>query len=254
LLLCRPCLPLLKLSNSARPPLLQVDWENRLTKEVREAIGIGKKIEYDLCTVSVGSFDFPIVNETLRKAKLRWVEEGMANPDDDDDAFYSEKLRGPAVRYELALSICASDIVFINGPTLPGRCGNDKGGMSVEAMFLADGGLRNKLEEAQERAVASSSGHVFDQEYVNVGDRDERYEQYALAQVQNQNILKKLRSFEVLRQKFRDDMEKHGFCFRAVALILQLAHEGKEKPLNTSAYFEYEDTLTDSELTTMLRL
>jgi hypothetical protein len=54
-----------------------------------------------------------------------------------------------------------------------------------------------------------------------------------------------------LKQKFRHDLEKHGACFCAVAVIVQLAMEGGEELMDMS---EYDGTLTDAQVSALYGL
>ena len=70
-------------------------------------------------------------------------------PNDGDErrSWISFKLKKPAVRYEVAVSIQSGDIVWVSGPWRAGR--------HPDITIFREGGLKQKLLEAGERADAN---------------------------------------------------------------------------------------------------
>ena len=141
-----------------------------------------------------------------------------------DDDFYSKKSAGPALRYEVATSIHSSDIVWISTPY--------PGGFSALTIF--QDGLRDKLKEEEERAEADDSYcrdfFLRGGPYVKCpkGWSEDPQGLKERVQMRNATIGEKLKDFGVLNQIFRHDIGKNWNCFRAVAVIVQLAKEGGE--------------------------
>lgn len=98
---------------------LQILWENRKKGDIGND-----------CLISVDGTDCPIQKrwswETGRKVL--------------DKRFYSHKFNGHGLRYEVAISILNSDIVWIAGPYMPGKF-ND-------LMIFRDG-LRQELDQGE---------------------------------------------------------------------------------------------------------
>lgn len=175
------------------------------------------------------------------------------NSDADDAAYYSEKLAGPAMRYGVAVSIYSSDIVWMSGPFLPGR-----DGWSPDLIFCEPNMLGDKLKEEGEIAEGGDCYRNANP-FRRSGPRNVKCPAYnpddqslrRRVQKRNATINDKLQKFGVLKQTFRHGIDEHGFCFRAVAVIVQLTKEGSEELLDTS---EYDDTLTDDEVTALFGL
>ena len=55
----------------------------------------------------------------------------------------------------------------------------------------------------------------------------------------------RLKTFNCLLARFHDGVTKHGLCFRAVAVLTQLAIESGEPLMDMR---EYDDRLTDREV------
>lgn len=139
-----------------------------------------------------------------------------------DEKWYSQKMNGPALKYEVAVCIKSGHIVWTNGPhpashndatifinTLANLLADDEG-VEVDGVYKG----HNKLKAP---TVATS--------------RDER-KQKSQARGRHENVNGRLKIFNVLNTPFRHTgefatrsdvlMEKHGMCFDAVAVITQI--------------------------------
>ena len=162
-----------------------------------------------------------------------------------DKRFFSHKFRGPALRYEVAVSIRTSDIVWIAGPCLPGIW-ND--------ITIFRDGLIDQLDNGER--VEADDGYIAESpEYVKCpGSFSAPLDQQKLrgrVRMRHETVNEHLKNFSCLKKKFRHDNDKHGMCFRAVAVATQLAMELGEELFDVR---EYDDRLTDEQITALYGL
>lgn len=144
--------------------------------------------------------------------------------------WYSHKINGPALKYEVAVCIKTGFIVWINGP-FPASKG--------DAMIFKDG-LSTRL--APDEAVEADQGYGIREDCIasrqlklpaSGWDSRERKSK-SNARARNERVNGKLKVFSVLTSYFRhvkpreEMMAKHKICFRAVAVITQLKMENGE--------------------------
>ena len=139
--------------------------------------------------------------------------------------WYSGKFDGPGLRYEVGVSILSGDIVWVNGPYLPGKC-NDH-------TIFKDYGLLEHLEDGER--VETDDGYIFlDPEFTKARsgifhpevNKDVRNR----VRARHETINRRMKVFNCLAQKFHhSDLGKHQDCFRAVAAIVQYALEHGEQ-------------------------
>ena len=160
------------------------------------------------CLVSVDCADFEIrePGPYHRQRSRKW---------------YSHKFRGPGLRYEVAICIATGDIVWINGPFL---CG-----LYSDWVIFRDFGLLDNLD-ANERVEADDGYAAGDPEFVKTrsgafhGNRDTRKN----VRARQETVNKRIKQFGILRHIFHSSMDRHGLCFRAIAVITQLSfHDGE---------------------------
>ena len=156
-----------------------------------------------------------------------------------DPAYFSHKFRGPALRYEVALSIRSSDIVWIAGPYLPGEW-ND--------LQIFRHGLRGQLEDGER--IEADDGYAADAPvYVkcpsSVAVRDDQKRLRARVRMRHESINKRLCAFGALQNRWRHGIELHGATVRACCILVQLAMEGGEHLFDCR---EYYDELSDQDI------
>ena len=163
-----------------------INWEQR---KVRAA-------PWNQCRVSVDGTDFRILEQW--PFNKRW---------------YSHKYEGPAVRYELAISISTGWIVWVNGPFAAGewpdlRIVGDalNSGLEPGEYYIADGGYWDGY-----RYTITPTGYKFHSDRVR-----------GLVRAQHENINRRFKQWGCLQQKWRHSVEKHGLVFRAIANIIQI--------------------------------
>jgi DDE superfamily endonuclease len=142
-----------------------------------------------------------------------------------DKKWYSQKLNGPGVKYEVGVSIANCDIVWINGPFVASK--NDS------TIF------REKLSGllAIDEGVEVDKGYTGDDKLmhpnVNIG-RLQRC-QKNIVRGRHETVNSRLKIFNVLNVPFRHTnprdkmMGKHHLCFTAIAVITQLKFDEGEK-------------------------
>lgn len=148
------------------------------------------------CLVSVDGTDFAIREPT--PFNRRW---------------YSHKMNGPGVRYEVGICIQTGVPVWTNGPFPCGGWSDIKIARHalVDALdpgeyYVADGGYR----DGNQYSVTPTGRHNFD-------DR-----QKAAVRARHETYNKRLKDWGALREKYRHDLQTHGQVFHAIANIVQV--------------------------------
>ena len=117
------------------------------------------------------------------------------------------------MRYEVGICIQTGWIVWINGPYPCGEWPDLRIAresiiyeLDDNEFFLADGGYHDR----NQYSVTPTGGNQF-------SDR-----QKAVARARHESINKSLKSFDILKQKFRHPLDKHNTVFNSVANVTQL--------------------------------
>jgi len=178
------------------------------------------------CLVSVDCTHVPTRRCTGKDGK-KGRKGGKADP------FYSWKLDGPGLSYEVVLSIIHGDIVMVNGPYAP-RDWNDLN------IFRDGGGLKDSLDDGErvegddghpdEKRFPRYSGPIFKKMQSRVGKRHE-------------TVNARLKESNCLKNRFDHDIMKHSFCFHAAATLVQLAIEDGERLFDV----DYDDEMEKDE-------
>ena len=169
-----------------------IDWERRSDGA----------FPWNRCRVSVDGTDFRI--RKPRPFHPRW---------------YSHKFHGPALRYEVAISIATGWIVWLMGPFPAGewpdlRIVREALNHELDAgeMYIADGGYYDGFQWA-----------VTPRGYHRYSDRVK-----ALVRARHENINARFKQWRALNDKWRHSPLKHGVMVRAVANVIQLGLETDE--------------------------
>ena len=170
-----------------------IDLENRFE-------GLGTKTS-QTCLISVDGTHCPIFE-----------------PWPFDKKYYSEKLNGPGLTYEVGVCIATGHIVWVNGPYVAST--NDG------TMF------RQKLTHllCEGEGVEVDGGYKGDarMKTPRMGMTSKIRKEKSVVRGRHENVNGRLKQFNVLTTHFRHTsprnkmMEKHGKCFHAVAIITQL--------------------------------
>ena len=175
----------------------QIAWENRYNSDVGND-----------CIISVDCTDckFCIDKGKSKKSVKK--------------AFWSYKFRKSGLRYEVGVCIKTGYIVWIHGPFPCGRY-NDVTIFRHCLLFCLDQGERVECDdgyfgEAPEKCVVPKHAWARQSHLVpNSGAVRARHE----------TINKRIKDFECMKQFFRQSIEFHSVCFRAVAVLTQLSME-----------------------------
>lgn len=153
----------------------------------------------ECCFVSIDATDCPI------------LEPGPFSPQ-----WYSHKLNGAGLKYEVALNIRTGDIVWVNGGLPCGSYSDLKLAREEFVPSLAVG----------EKALADRTYQ--DHHFIN----SRMYPETAAIQkkilARHETVNSRLKSFNVLKYEFRHNLLFHPQCFRAVANLVQLSIENGE--------------------------
>ena len=178
----------------------QILWENRFHGDTGED-----------CLVSVDGVDFEI-------------EEPWPYKKEYSKRWYSDKYKGPGVRYMICVSLKKGDIVRIAGPV---ACGKMNDGMMFERYLIDELG-------PYERVEADAGYQAFDPEFAktpaNANLRPEEHAKLSnTVRARQETINKRCKQWGCLRQVYRHELQRHAELLRAVAVITQFAIDEGEK-------------------------
>ena len=150
--------------------------------------------------------------------------------------WYSHKFKASGVRYEIAVSIKNGDIVWLKGPLPCGEWPDINIFRDALIHYLDE----NERVEADNGYQGEAPTHV---KCPNMFTRKE--ENLAMQQrVRNRHetVNKRFKQWGCIKERFRHGTEKHSACFRAVAVLTQLAIEFGEPLFSVS---EYSDNVAE---------
>ena len=134
-------------------------------------------------------------------------------------SMYSHKLNGPGLKYEIAVCLRTARIVWINGPF--------EGSKNDGTIFRENLSTLLYPEEAVE--VDRGYGGDTKMMHPSMGWNSAKRKMKSNARAQHEIVNGRLKQFNILTTHFRhmkpdkeSMMERHGMCFRAVAVITQL--------------------------------
>lgn len=148
------------------------------------------------------------------------------------------------MRYEVAVSIRSSDIVWISGPWLPGEY-ND-------LMIFRSSGLMDMMEDGEQIEadnIYRAESPTWTKCPCSMGSKASQKRMKRRCRARHETINERLKNFTCLEKTFRHSNEKHGMCFRAAAVCVQLAMEGGETMFDCR---DYNDLMTDREVEELL--
>ena len=146
--------------------------------------------------------------------------------------WFSHKFKGPGLRYEVCLCILTGDIVLVHGPFPCGKYADITIFRHALKHFLGEG----ERAEADSGYIHESPGFVVVPDAL-VGEEHARMK--SRIRSRQETVNKRFKQWGCLKQVFRhkeDLARQHSSCFRAVAVITQLAIDNGE-PLFSVAEF-----------------
>jgi hypothetical protein len=120
------------------------------------------------------------------------------------------------LKYEVCVCIQSGNIVWVNGPFRGGE----------HDITIARQALLDALDE--DEMVEADGGYAGEQFYIKIPKDASSEEEKWMKQVtrsRHETANKRFKIFEILRTRFRHELEKHSSCFRAVVVITQLSIE-----------------------------
>ena len=166
-----------------------------------------------------------------------WTDCWIPNQKNAGSLFYTFKFCHAGLRYEIALCILTGHIVWIMGPF---PCGDWP---DVEVFRFA---LKQMLDP-KERVEADDA--LVGEDPTNakipgssVHDQDERIlRTRGVVRRRHETVNKRMKQFECLGNKYRHDVSFHGVCFRACAVLTQLAFEHGKPMFQVPEYADVPD-------------
>ena len=170
-------------------------------------------MEGSICKVTVDGTDFRIC---LPQGQGNWKK------------YYSHKFKGPALRYELAISIGSGEIVHLKGPFRPGVMNDIK----IFRLYL-----KKKLQFLKER-VEADDGYAGEYYYVDLPQDGCFHSCFHTAETpcpgctqhklknrlrsRHETCNRRFKQWKILGERYRHDLKFHGYVFHAVAVITQV--------------------------------
>ena len=123
----------------------------------------------------------------------------------------------PGLRYEVAVCLRTSDIVWISGPHFPGLH-NDIEIFRMGLIHILDDG------ERMEADMGYRGEHpVYIKMPSGVDQKEDRQWLDQRHRNRHETVNNKFKKFNCMKNKFRHSVEKHGDCFNCVAVLSQLS-------------------------------
>ena len=156
----------------------------------------------------------------------------------NDRRLHCYKFKGPGLRYEVAVCLRTSDIVWISGPHFPGLY-ND---LQIFRMELI-----NMLEEHER--VEADDGYIGECPRKckcprGISRKEDRTRMNQRQRNRQETVNERFKNWGCMKKKFRHSFAKHCVCFQCVAILSQLAIEYGEELFTT----DYDDRLRDYEV------
>jgi hypothetical protein len=131
------------------------------------------------------------------------------------------------VRYEVGISIFGGDIVHTSGPWRAGR---------YPDITIFRRGLKHKLLQGEH--VEADAGYRGEPDAIDLPDDGpaERHRMKALVRGRHETCNKRFKDFNILNNRFRHDIEKHGDVFTSVAVLVQISIDIGESLFDVEYY------------------
>ena len=153
---------------------------------------------YNDCLVSVDGTDFA----------LAWGS--------NDKSLHCYKFKGPGLRYEVAVCLQTSDIVWVSGPHLPGLF-NDIQIFRKALIHMLDEYERVEADdgyigECPQKCLCPTGFDHPNRQRLNKQQRS-----------RHETVNERFKNFGCMKKKFCHSIEKHGSCFRCVSILTQIS-------------------------------
>lgn len=134
---------------------------------------------------------------------------------DPDTKYFSYKMRKPAMAYELAVDTEESKIRWINNDP-------SQAGYSDLHIFRKEGGLKEKMPPG--KRIIADNGYNGEDEIIsapNPLDTREAKQYKSRARARHESLNGRIKTHNIVDQRFRSSHDKHQIIFEAVAIIVQ---------------------------------
>lgn len=141
----------------------------------------------------------------------------------ENSKFYSHKLHGAGLDYEIALSIFEQKCVWARGPFPAGK--ND---ISIFRHKLKDKLLRAREHSGVAHRAIGDRGYRGERDLLSVPtshDAEEVRDFKGRALSRQETFNSRVKNFDCMDERFRHGIEKHKLCFDAIVGIVQLQME-----------------------------
>jgi hypothetical protein len=138
----------------------------------------------------------------------------ITEPSPFSPKWYSHKLNGPGLRYEVGLSIFTGHIVWIHGPFPAGKYPDIKIAQQRYIFMVED-----------DEMTLADRGYNDQQYFVNQNYYPESAPRQKVVMARHETVNSRLKEFAVLDEAFHHNINYHGRCFIAVANVVQLRIE-----------------------------
>lgn len=167
--------------------------------------------------------------DTKAKITVDGTDFRIFPPNDGDNrtSWYSHKFKGPAVRYEVAVSIHSGDIVWTSGPW--------RAGCYPDITIFRKGGLKQKLLAANEKAEADL-GYRGEPVTISLPDDGQEclFGAKKKARMRHETVNKRFKNWACMAERFRHGVAYHHECFMAIVVLTQFAIENGEPLFDAS--------------------
>lgn len=133
---------------------------------------------------------------------------------DPGTKWYSHKVHGAALGYELAVDIHSNQLVWINGPFPAGE--------SDITVFRKPDGLKEKIPPGKK--VVADKGYRGETGKISVPNKHDSLITSAYktrARARHETFNQRIKSFKMMQEDFRHGVKKHKIAFEAVCVLVQ---------------------------------
>ena len=148
----------------------------------------------------------------------------IAEPLPFSKKWYSHKFKRAGLRYEVAVCIQTSEIVWINGPFACGQWPDLKIFSSALVNMLGPNEMV-ETDDGYKHPRCRRTSHV-------ISKQDSRAR--AIARARHECINKKFKQWGCMKQPFRHELWKHKYCFKAIVALTQLSIRHGEMPFHVN--------------------
>ena len=169
--------------------------------------------------MTVDGTDFQIRQPTLKSELILKMTAEDRNK--YRKSWYSFKFKGPALRYEVGVCILSGNICWINGPFKPG--------LYNDLMIFREKLLHCLSPGETVEADRGYRGEPIFASVPYIDDSEEREKFKTNARMRQENVNKFFKSWQILKQVFRHNVNKHCPVFWAIAVLTQISFDMDEK-------------------------